>query len=230
MNPSLPHLKILRNIFLFLVTSLIVSCHCDDMTCQGLKPELAAWIPNRVGDSIKFTNGTGNEILFKVINYDIAVTKNVDCHPESLGCYCPNCAEETSAYNAVTTDTSWALIDSLGNTLRTYQYMGARVLEYGNFPDASHSFSYGVFDHSNIIGIDSNFNIKLSGNDSLLSNFTIGARTYTNVVVHETDTASPPHYPHLLYRYFVIKSYYNKEYGVIAFYDLLTQSLFYREN
>jgi hypothetical protein len=47
--------------------------------------------------------------------------------------------------------------------------------------------------------------------------------------VHQVDTTARPFGNPIYNVYFVWKSYYNKEFGVIAFYDLHTGSLFYRK-
>lgn len=71
--------------------------------------------------------------------------------------------------------------------------------------------------------------LKLVNGDSLVTTFTAGSRTYSNVIFHWSDTTLSQT-PNPIYNmHFVWTSYYTKGHGIVAFYDLKTRSLFYRQ-
>jgi hypothetical protein len=214
--------------FLSVITAIffISGCKCGDETCHALKPEYNDWIPYQVGDIVKFVNDSGYEVDFTVSDRKISESYIIECGRSELGgCYCHDCAIQPSYFYATTSDNTWHVSDSLGNTILTYNSLYTNITQ----PDPDYDkvkAQYAILDQTNEITIGPAYTV--TGDDILLPSLTLGGVTYNNVIVHESDTAiispNPAYNVH-----FVFKSYYNKEYGVFAFYDLKTQSLFYRK-
>ena len=234
----------MRFLFLGIAFSGFVSCKCKDTVCPALDSKYDAWLNVTNGDSIKFKNSNGATIIFKVANKGTTESKIVDCKGSGLDCNCSVCEYPTGSYYELTRDSSRIQIDSLGRIYRVHDYSTIQVKsEYdrGNKTEASsistspYILNYTILDHENSFQISPS--LVLKPGDSLLSNYNIGGKNYSNVIVHQTDTSVAPYpysyqpqvyYPHFKYKFYITKSYFAKDYGVIAFYDNLTQSLFYR--
>jgi hypothetical protein len=208
-------------LFALLLTAALYSCNCGSITCPGLDTGFSRWLPYKDGETITFTNGSGNEIRFVVSRSELSVSKNLDCGKDGLGgCNCPDCPEPTGESAAISSDTS----RKKGKLV--YNSVGVGIRQHKTNKD-SVFLTYTIFDHGNSLVIHPTLQYK--NTDSLLSTYTVGNHTYTNVVVHQTDTNARSNPNPIYNKTFVWKSYYNQEYGVIAFYDLATQSFFYRK-
>ena len=228
-----------RLLFLGIAISSFISCKCKDTVCPALDSKYNTWLNVSNSDSIKFKNNNGATIIFNVVSKITTEGKIKDCKGSSLGCNCSVCEYPFGGYYELTRDSSRKQIDSLGNIYRVHNYNGVSIkysFDSGNKYDPSlnsndpYNLSYTIFDQENIIQIHPN--LILNTGDSLLSNYNIGGNNYNNVIVHKTDTTKTPQaylfVPRLKYKFYVTKSYFNKEKGIIAFFDNLTNSLFYR--
>jgi hypothetical protein len=143
----------------------------------------------------------------------------VQCHPNGYGgCGCPGCGAAFLDTKAITNDTTRNGTNIQGQRFYANE-LYTRIEKI--YPDSNLvALNYTILYHQNRIFIGPNFGLH-DFNDSILPTFTIGGNTYSNVVVHETDTTAN--------YMFVWKSYYSKEFGIVAFFDRKTQSLFYRK-
>jgi hypothetical protein len=214
--------------FIFILVLLYAAgCKCDDLICPTLTQESLDWLPYQPGETIRYVNNNGAEILFKVERFESGPSLILECGPDGLlGCKCPDCPEPNADAFARTKDTSRKITTAQGQTVMVFDGLYTHILKPDNKKD-SVFLTYHVFDHRNTIAISPS--IRLNSKDSLIAAFTVGNTTYANVIVHETDTTAKPYANPIYNVYFVWKSYYNKQYGVIAFHDLKTGSLFYRQ-
>jgi len=217
-------IKVLALIVLF---GFYCACKCDPILCPALEPRYSAWLPHKAGDVITYSNGNGQEIQFTVSRYGVSEVKELHCGPDGFGgCHCPECPEPSSGLHAETSDTSRKIVDALGQTAKIVRYLNIEIRK-PNEKNDSVFLSYSVFDNNNSMPVGPS--VIINNKDSLLPSFTIGNHTYLNVITHEVDTLAKPYGNPIYNVYFVWKSYYNKEFGIIAFYDLKTRSLFYRK-
>ena len=185
---------------------------CYKEPCTPLDPKYATWLPNNVGDSIKFRNSAGT-----IINF---VTKVVKISSEcSVDCFSQYSSSPKIYSTFETTDTSRKIFINGQQRIVTYNQNEIAVnLESSNYV----LVSYFVFDQANQYIIFPTF--QYSAGYSVLPTFTAGSISYSDVLVHQTDTTN------LNGKFFVWKSYYNKEKGIIGFEDKKTNSFFYRTN
>lgn len=212
----------------YLLVSLMValhlsSCNCGDQTCPALSTKEEAWLFAREGDSIRYRNDAGDRIAFGIHERKASGSTTVDCFYDGIACSCHDCPETTGSISGRTPDSSRLQTDTAGNLVYVVNNYSMSIGGYGRV-------SYAVLGHSNSFRRTSDSSITTFSNDSILPNFSIGSRTYQDVVVHHVDTTvnPAPQYPNSNYVYYVLSSYYNKESGIIAFYDLKTGSMFYR--
>lgn len=217
-------------IVIIIVSFQLVSCHCGEVNCPGLEAKYLAFMSSHKGDNIKFINNAGNTVSFDIIRSDSTAPHTNPCGPDGLGgCKCVDCKYTDASSYGSTTDSSWSLIDSLGHVIHTFNGLSLSInFGYTDSIFYSGAAIYKILDHIGAIPIDQG--AALYGNDSLVTSVTLGTRTFDSVYIHHTDTTVPPahHYPHTQDKYFVITSYFTKKYGIVGFYDLRTQSLFYR--
>lgn len=233
MQSSASRFKLCFTAILFISGLLFASCNCEDKQCPGLSDPLKEWYMARQTNNIRFTNGNGNEISFIVNESYTTAPKTYTCHSNWTGCSCGGCESPYTNLRATSPDSSRVLIDSVNN----YHYYFNKLfstLQQNLYQGDTARLYYEILGHKNSFLIDSLNNFVVPANDSLLPSFAIGGRTYNNVLVHHSDTTyipDPFNYPnnHTQYFFFVKTSYFNKEYGVFAFFDELTQSWFYRE-
>lgn len=213
--------RILKKLpFLFLIL-LFYGCDCGNITCPGLGSQYDEWLPYKTGDEITYTNNHGEEIRFTVTDYQPSIDRIEECSKNGFGgCYCSDCPIAFIKSRAANTDTSRKKGKIAYNSISTY---ADNINQNGD----SIFLSYTIFDNTNTIMIHPNFEINT--NDSLLNTYTFGNKTYNNVIVHERDTTYNPNLSPAFNINYAWKSYYTKEYGVVAFYDLKTRSLFYRK-
>ena len=206
---------------------LFYSCHCDDKTCAGFNKKYLDWLPYPVGDSIRFVNDVNDVIAFKAYNLFATEEKINHCTSvQSYGCKCDGCENIFASNSTETNDTSRKIVDAFGRTIQYFKYMNNEMNIV--YPDSNNILlKYTILDQRNSFTISPA--LKINSGDSLLTSIVLGGKTYTDVIMHQVDTtlilSSNPIYN----VYFVWKSYYTKQYGVVGFFDLKTHSLFYRK-
>jgi hypothetical protein len=204
----------------------LYACDCGEKDCRGVPPEHNQWLPYELGEKVSFINGNGQQIDFNISQYNLGLPSIIDCgQSRGSGCRCAECPDPISSTSGTTTDLSRSIVTTTGQTVRTFNAISTAI----TLRDSSDTayVSYTVFDHSNKFAIAPG--VTLNTRDSLLPSYTVGNVTYPNVIVHEVDTLATPYGNPIYNVYFVWKSWYNKDHGVIAFYDLKTRSLFYRK-
>jgi hypothetical protein len=210
-----------KGLTLVILSICFYSCDPGNITCPGLEPEFSEWLPYKANDIVIYVDSNGQEIKFVVNKYELSTTKTLDCGPNGLGgSKCPTCPQRYSSVNASSQDTS----RQKGKII--YRNLNSSVGKREGKNDSVY-LSYYVFDHSNDLTISPS--LIPNSTDSILPTFSAGGRTYSNVIVHQVDTTATPYSNPIYNVYFVWKSYYNKEFGVIAFYDLKTRTFFYRK-
>ena len=195
-------LKMYRYLLFCLV--LLTACkHSQD--CPGFDDRDAAWLVYHVNDTIKFTNAANDKIRFVTTQRNTDPSYSEVCHRgEPAGYYCKPC-------------TSSASVSAVTDTLRRNYY---RInLEMLN-PDGNLSFA--VYDNMGILDYDYDTHTVKSADK--LDTLTLGGTLYHDVYFHEVDTLLT-----FMTNTIVWKTYYNKQYGILGFYDRQTHSLFYRE-
>ena len=187
------------------------------MSCPSLESQYSTWLHYKRGDTVKFINDNGSEIIFNIIRNEVSPI-SVRCNKDGYGgCHCNDCGEPHVGVYGETKDTSRQYIyqGNLHNSTNFSVYISKRYRQQ----DTSTTLQYTILNHSNLIKIGPT--LTLNQSDSLFSTFTAGTTIYTNVIMHQIDTLSS--------WAFIWKTYYSKDYGIIAFYDRTTQSLFYRK-
>ena len=187
------------------------------MSCPILDSQYSAWVAYNRGDTATFINGSGDEISFVVYDSDESPTF-VNCGKDGFGgCHCPDCPLPYVQTRAMTKDTSRQYI--LQGITFSSTSMNTFISKRKRQNDTLAELQYSILGHNNLVTLSPV--LTLNNGDSLLANFTIGNINYLNIIEHKSDTT--------LNTNFVWKSYYSKEYGIIAFYDRKTQSMFYRK-
>jgi hypothetical protein len=214
---------------LIVFVCLYYACKCDNKPCPGLDAQFSAWLPYQQGDIITYANDSGQEIQFTVNRYEVsAPITEVPCHADSYGgCHCADCPNLSNEVFGETTDTSRRIVNAAGQSTKVLNNtLSIYVRQVDDYGKAVH-VNYTICDHFNELPIYPS--VTPDKGDSLLPSFAAGNHTYSNVITHQVDT-TVKRYGNPIYNvYYVWKSYYNKEYGVIAFYDLKTNSFFYRK-
>ena len=185
-----------------------------------------SWFPYAVGDSIVFVDSTGKKIVFTVSNLSKSEDYERSCFRGEIGCTCPSCDQTATAYeHGYTTDSSMQIVNTQGMPVRTYNEISVSIdsVERGGY-----DLGYRIFDLSAGFSISPTFNLLIN-NDILIDSLTLGNHTYTDVVVHQVDTTATISQNPIFNVYFVWKTYYSKQFGVVGFHDLKTHTLFYRK-
>ncbi|MCW3086074.1 MAG: hypothetical protein JWP12_3440 [Bacteroidetes bacterium] len=198
-------LKMYRNL-LFAVLLLSACKHSQD--CPGFVGEDASWIAAyHNGDTAKFINAAGSKISFVMSAPSIDPSYTEECgRGEPMGTYCKPCSVDANIYGSSDT--------MRGNT--KHLSMG---MHKGEEREPG-SMYFEVFDITGILSFD--YQTHLPQGATVLPTLVLGGTTYQDVYSAETDTT---HHSNV----FVSKIYYNKQYGVLGFYDRTSHSLFYRE-
>jgi hypothetical protein len=219
--------RFIKGLALIVLFGFYCACKCDTVLCPALESQYSAWLPYKAGDVITYSNGNGQEIQFTTSRYEVSEVKEQHCGPDGFGgCKCSDCPEPFSEVHAETSDSSRKIVNAQGQTAKIVRYLNIGIRKPNEKGD-SVFLSYSIFDNNNSMAIGPS--VIINSKDSLLPSITIGNRTYSNVITHEVDTLAKPYANPIYNVYFVWKSYYNKEFGIIAFYDLKTRSLFYRK-
>ncbi len=200
----------------FLSVISLISCNCEEMICEPLNPEFIGWANERVSDSQKFVNASGDRISFIVRTKQNSATSNYCKTDQFGGCLCNPCPPASITYQAQTADTSRAA--TIG-AQRRYAISKSGSIQKLSTDSNLVRLHYEILGHNNSIEIGPQLKLINPG-DTILPFFAIGGINYSNVIVHKADTSLP--------LVFAATSYYTREFGVIAFYDKKTQSTFYR--
>ena len=183
-------------------------CSCD---CPAFDSALLAYMPYNVGDSIRFTNGSGTNISFGVVAKITSEGYHDEGKKETLGCGKVIC--KADGHMTARSLTSRNGSDSLNLSF------------YEGYLDEAGYNSYVTPKYPSLTVLD--FTMQTTSNKDLVSgqstttyaSFTLGSHNYSNVVVYTLDTmsVSPS----------VWRVYLSKDGGVLGFDDRRTQSLFY---
>ena len=217
-------MKILTYISVLMSGLFFYGCKCHDVTCAGFDSRYSEWLPYKKGDTINFVNASGTKITFILKKVSLTAEQTYECFGNGLaGCRCHECEFGRGYIKAETEDTSYKTTSSWGTT--TYFQDIFISIDNNHKVEDSVKLYYSILDQGSYVYISPMSKVK--NGDSLFSSLTINNLIYYNVVLHQIDTSIPPN--PLYGVYFVWKLYYNKEFGIIAFFDLKTNSLFYRE-
>ncbi len=202
------------------------SCKCDDQHCPGFNNVYLKYFPDTSSTPITYINGLGDSLSFTKSSFYKTNPITIQCSSSLYnGCYC-RCSDYISSQLYLTTN------DSLRSTYYNngQVYNRNNIVSYEAQANSPYKdtilFWYRFLDDSYSFQIDSSKLIPNYG-DQILPLFTAGGKTYSNVLVHYNDTTtrvSPEYYTE---RKYVWSLYYAKGKGVVAFFDRLTNSLFY---
>lgn len=217
----------LNNKIIFALILLLPFVACKRkkvIDCPGFPESHLDWLPYDEGDTIRFTDSIGQQIIFiGKVKYATAFEQRT-CRTSfpTPPCECYNYPR--AGASAHTNDTSYRKTNSAGKTILLFNDLYVDI--YG---DETNGFtiSYHVLDGTSTYHL--NPDIELSGNDILLPSYSVGGQTYSKVVEHTVDTANNPYVDPGLNVNFVYKMYSNKSHGVIAFQDLKSNSFYYRK-
>jgi hypothetical protein len=222
-------------IFLAIFITTLQNCKkCDEM-CAGLDPKFKE-ILNITPSTIKFTNGNGSVLVFTETKRKYAEPTE-KCFSSYGSCICHECQAPLGAFESNNADTTRKQLDSLGNFLWMDRKFNISI-ETTTYTDTTTKRNYDTTKlYYYVMGNKTSFIVdpifKINALDSLITNFSAGGISYNNVIKHVTDTSInlyPSSYFRYRYKYYVTTSYFSINKGLIAFYDNLTQSLFYRTN
>ncbi|PKP51204.1 MAG: hypothetical protein CVT95_01415 [Bacteroidetes bacterium HGW-Bacteroidetes-12] len=217
----------MRFILFYITATLLISCNCEDEYCEGINENFVNFYPYKDTPQLIFKNDSNQQLVFNSAIEIVNLAKVVDCHRDLGGtCSCFDCGSKM-AYNNYITNSSRIIYDTLGRVYINYNWMEFKLSDELKEKNSA-KISCRIFDaffYFQVFPI-----IKLSNNvtDTLLPTFSIGNKTYNNVIVHHSDTTDIRNNPNIIFKPFVERLYYNIEFGLIAFYDIQTASLFYR--
>ena len=198
-----------------LVMLFLMSCghNCPDYHCLSLPAEFHHLIIKH-SDSLTFRNISGEEIKFNVNSSEIAYHSNTfddcgGCPPQGL-------------FFSITDDLSRVVKDSLGSQDQIFNSLLVRI-------GGANIYNYNCDLFGSHCTIQIHPYLPVGDNQEYVQEVSMGGEIYKNVVIHEFDTNSQnPQFHSALPKHFVWKVYANKEFGIVGFYDLQTNSLFYR--
>lgn len=202
---------------------MLFSCNCGTIECSGFGADYDKYIPNVAISNIEYVNGKGDTISFQKYNSYKTKGGTIECpgKPLSGGCSGCDCELPSSSVSYFTNDSLRSNVNSGNTHIGTINYVCANKSQNTD----SFFLSYFIYDGSNTVKVNpTNFVANLG--DSILPSFSVGGKNYSNVLLHYNDTTRvvTPTYSQ---RKFIWKTYYVKEKGIVAFYDKLTNSLFY---
>jgi hypothetical protein len=163
---------------------------------------------------------------FVVNDYSITQPQTFDCGGSYPNCKCPPECPTPTAYHSAETDDKSRFLAIPAKPVRNYDIYEVGISKLKDKKDTVISH-YRILDHGNYFALEPS--LKLYGKDSLLSSYTFGSQTYTDVIFHERDTTAELRPVPIWNLFFVLKSYYSIEHGVLSFFDLKTNSWFYRK-
>jgi hypothetical protein len=188
-----------------LVVICFVSCK-RSQDCPAYNSIDSEWLVYSIHDSIKFTNAANVKLLFVVQDKTTSAAYTEEClRGEPIGYYCKPCESSATMYaksDSTRAGTSGLDIDGAANT----------------------NFHFQLFD--NYASYDYNEQTHTLETADILDSILLGTTMYYQVYFHEEDTTNiAPYFRNAL----IWKTYYNKQFGFLGFYDRQSRSLFYRE-
>ncbi len=197
-------LKMYRYI-LFAAILLSACKHSQD--CPGFVGADVAWLSYPNGDTAKFTDAAGNKISFHMQTSSVDPSYTEECgRGEPAGYYCKPCK-------------AGANISGISDTMRRNTKWLQIALTRGDERTPG-NIELSVFDYTGKLSFD--YKTHQPQNANLLPTLTLGGTAYQDVYYTEADTTTPS-------MILISKIYYNKQFGILGFYDRQTHSLFYRE-
>lgn len=206
-------------ICLILATFLTILNSCCNGTheCPALSAPGRPYLNHHTGDTVRFVNDNGVRLLFGFSDLSLSspyTAKN--CKGPQLGCSCGyDCGSngditfqsDSSRNNLVRLKYS---VNEEGQSMSSYEITGVEM-RFNLLDFTQQSFSLTD-------------TVRLSQNDSLISNLVLGAQSYTDVYAFAHDTLSNAYT-----NAYIWKVYFVKNIGIVGFRDRRTQSLFYLE-
>ena len=195
-------------LYRFLPFALVLFAGCKhSQDCPAFSEVDAAWLVYHDNDTAKFTNGAGSTITFVMGGKQLSSSYTEACgRGEPAGYYCKSCIAEASVSG--TTDS----VRGNGHKRLTISMRQEEGMD---------DLSIGIYDiHTRL-----QYNSATHQPEGNTTTVTLGGTTYGDVYFYEQDTlnANPVFNP------VVSKIYYNRQFGILGFYDRQTHSLFYRE-
>ena len=220
----------MKYLVLIIIGVTLFSCKCEDGICDGFTESLMTYAPYPASTNQVVFENDSNQILEFNFNSTYKTQEKVrKSHRNELGgCddFFFDCDIRLFGILLMTPDTLRTNYDTTGTVI--YQI--------------SNSFRFNIVDkifhedradaHLTIFDARIEYqvypNVKYNPEDTLLTTFTAGSTTYNNVLVHHIDTQTVYRGRYII-KPFVQRVYYNHELGLIAFYDIVTSSIFYRK-
>lgn len=215
-----------KNIFnkylhFIMVTSILMSCrNCPDKICPQINTKYNDWLTSNsicninFGDTVTYQNKDSLKIQFYKANAGWGLLNGLtlggNCTPQAFSCGCYPCQVREGGFVYYSIDKK----SQMAYQIRPNIEDNPVYVE----------FSYGIFNYSNKFLIGPQFRL-INNEDSIIQNFLFRGSTYTNVFVHQIDTNNVPFNND---QFYIWKTYFSKEQGIFAFYDLKSHSLFYR--
>ena len=225
------------NIFVYLsLITLLVSCaKCDKtLSCLGLPEEYRQLVDYEKGDSIVFVNQNAQRIVFYVSSAKYSPPVSASCPTDRMGgCSCPfkKCSNSSFVYSN-SKDSSRYYIDTTRDDtlyLRNFNLF----VSLGDEPYFNIGVSTEIPVQFYVYGVGGNYMVSpfttTRPEQEYVESVTIGPKTYGPVIIHHVDTTKTIPEGERIRKYFVSEIYISREEGVVAFYDITTQSLFYLE-
>ena len=210
-----------RSFHFIIVASILMACrNCPDKTCPQIDTKYNEWFTSnslfnkQFGDTVTYQNSDSLKVQFYKANAGwgllSGLTLGGNCSPQGFTCGCYPCEvrEGSFIYNSV--DKKSQMIYQIRPNIE-------------NNPIYV-EFDYSIFNYGNKFLIGPQFKL-INNNDSIIQNFLFRGNTYTNVFVHQIDTNNVPVNND---QFYVWKTYFSKEQGIFAFYDLKSHSMFYK--
>ncbi|MBW6483699.1 MAG: hypothetical protein K0B10_11650 [Vicingaceae bacterium] len=218
----------MKYLVLILIGVTLFSCKCEDEICDGFTESLMIYAPYPAStNKVVFENDSNQTLEFNFYSTDKTHEKvRKSRRNEVGGCSYYDCDTRLFGILFMTPDTSRTNYDTTGTVIYNIsnEFRFSIVDEIVERVRADAFLT--IFDAR--IEYQVYPNVKYNPEDTLLTTFTAGSTTYNNVLVHHIDTQTVYRGRYII-KPFVQRVYYNHELGLIAFYDIETNSIFYRK-
>lgn len=207
----------------------LFSCgECEDGTCYGFTESLMTYAPYPASTNQLVFENDSNQTLEFNFNRTFKTPEKVQiCEFDGMRqCECRLCRQKEFDILFETPDSSRIIYDTSGTFIfHVHRFLRHHIID--KIKEENHAYAYlKIFDAH--IYYDLYPSVKYNPEDTLLTTFTAGSTTYNNVLVHHIDTQTVFNGRYII-KPFVQRVYYNHEFGLIAFYDIETSSIFYRK-
>ena len=214
---------------LIIIGVTLYSCKCEDGICEGFTENLMTNAPYPVStNQVVFENDSNQTLEFNFNRTSKTPEKVKKSYRNEVGgCSYHECDKRLYSILFITPDTLRTNYDTSGTAFQIKNNLSFNIVDkiYGYEGDRADA-TLSIFDA--IINYQVYPSVKYNPEDTLLTTFTAGSTTYNNVLVHHIDTQTVIKGRNV-YNPFVQRVYYNHEFGLIAFYDIETSSIFYRK-